>query len=89
VVEGGRRSFRISRQADDFVKGLPEKLRKAVKNAIQRLVENESSALDIRRLLPYPHEFRLRVGKVRVLFRSTTDELFVFKAHYRGKAYKR
>ena len=60
-----------------------------MKQAVERLITNDLAGLDIKRLLPHPHEFRLRVGKVRVLFKSTKDQLFIFKAHYRGRVYKR
>lgn len=89
MVDPEPRAFSISRQADEFIKSLPNKRRKAVKNAINKLINNDLAGLDIKRLLPYPHEFRLRIGKVRVLFRSTKEQLFIFKAHYRGQAYKR
>ncbi|OQX02181.1 MAG: hypothetical protein BWK80_58420 [Desulfobacteraceae bacterium IS3] len=59
------RSLTISRHADKFIKSLPEKQRKAVKESVSRLITDGFADLDIRRLLPYPHEFRLRVGKVR------------------------
>jgi mRNA interferase RelE/StbE len=69
---------------------LPDKQRKAVKKAIKKnLISNDPAGLDVRRLLPHPPEFRRRVGKVRVLFKSTSEQLFIFKAHYRGRAYKK
>ncbi len=82
------RSLKISRQANKFIISLPEKQRKAVKESVSRLIAEGFADLDIRRLLPYPHEFRLRVGKVRILFRYADDEIFIFKAHYRGSVYK-
>ena len=89
MVDPEARAFNISRQANDFIKFLPDKRRKAVKKAIGKLIDNDLAGLDIKRLLPHPHEFRLRVGKARVLFKSTSEQLFIFKAHYRGQAYKR
>ena len=88
MVDPEARAFIIIRQADDFIKSLPDKRRAAVKKAISKLIDNDLAGLDIKRLLPYPHEFRLRIGKVRVLFKSTKEQLFIFKAHYRGQAYK-
>lgn len=44
--------------------------------------------LDIRKLEPHPHDFRLRVGKIRILFTSDDERLFIFKAGYRGDFYK-
>ncbi len=82
------RELRISRKANKFILSLPDKERKAVKKAIERLIANDAEGLNIKRLLPYPKEFRLRVGNVRILFRSTKSELFIFKAGYRGDVYK-
>jgi len=82
------RDLRISRKANKFILSLPDKERKAVKKAIQKLISNDTEGLNIRRLLPYPKEFRLKVGNVRILFRSTKSELFIFKAGYRGDVYK-
>ena len=83
------REFRISKRANKFILSLPEDERKAVKKAVERLINNDTEGLDIKRLLPYPKEFRLRVGKVRILFRSTKEQLFIFRAGYRGDVYKR
>jgi len=82
------RDLRISRKANKFILSLPDKERKAVKKAIQKLISNDTEGLNIKRLLPYPKEFRLKVGNVRILFRSTKSELFIFKAGYRGDVYK-
>jgi len=82
------RSLKISKQAHKFIKSLPEKQRKAVKTTINMLIEEGFHGLDIKRLLPYPNEFRLRIGRVRILFRYTDEQLFIFKAHYRGTVYK-
>ncbi|MBW1998917.1 MAG: hypothetical protein JRJ29_13260 [Deltaproteobacteria bacterium] len=82
------REYKISREANKFILSLPEKERKSVKEAIEKLINNQAEALDIKRLLPYPKEFRLRVGNIRILFRSTREHLFIFKAGYRGDIYK-
>ncbi len=86
VAQNG--TLRISRQANKFIKSLPEKRRKAVKSAINMLVKEGFSSLDIKRLLPYPNEFRLRIGKMRILFKYKDEQIFIFKAHYRGTVYK-
>lgn len=83
------RQLRISRQADKFIRSLSDKEREAVKKAVERLISGDLEGLDIARLLPYPKEYRLRVGRIRVLFESTTDRLFIFKAEYRGTVYKK
>jgi mRNA interferase RelE/StbE len=87
VVHEGR-ELRISRQADKFIRSLPGRERQAVKEGITRLIEGDTQGLDIVRLLPHPKEYRLRIGKVRILFESSRERLFLFKAEYRGSVYK-
>ncbi|MBW1930965.1 MAG: hypothetical protein JRH08_15855 [Deltaproteobacteria bacterium] len=82
------RELRISKKANKFIVSLPERERRSVKEAIEKLINNDTETLDIKRLLPYPKEFRLRVGNIRILFRSTKEQLFIFKAGYRGDIYK-
>ncbi len=67
---------------------LPEAMRKKIKEAMTRLVAGDVRGLDIKRLKPHPHDFRLRVGGVRILFSSDAQRLFVYKAGYRGDVYK-
>lgn len=50
MVAPESRVFSISRQADGFIKSLPDKQRKAVKKAIKKLIDNDPVGLDIRRL---------------------------------------
>ena len=83
------RELKISKKANKFILSLPEKERSSVKEAIEKLINNDTETLDIKRLLPYPKEFRLRVGNIRILFRSTKEQLFIFKAGYRGDIYKK
>jgi len=82
------RELKISKKANKFIVSLPERERRSVKEAIEKLINNDTETLDIKRLLPYPKEFRLRVGNIRILFRSTKEQLFIFKAGYRGDIYK-
>jgi mRNA interferase RelE/StbE len=82
------RRFEISRKADQFIQGLPVKLRQRTKEAIDCLIKGDMHHLDIKPLSPYPHEYRLRVGKVRILFRADKELLFIFKAGFRGDIYK-
>ena len=82
------RELKISKKANKFILSLPERERRSVKEAIEKLISNDIETLDIKRLLPYPKEFRLRVGNIRILFRATKERLFIFKAGYRGDIYK-
>ncbi len=83
------RCFKISKKAHKFITSLPEKERRTIKRAVSRLIASDDiSSLDIKRLAPHPNEFRLRVGKIRILFRAGKDMLFIFKAGFRGDVYK-
>jgi len=88
VADPGR-ELKISRKANGFIQSLPEKERKAVKTAVEKLIAGDVQGLDIVRLLPYPKEYRLRIGRIRILFESTPQRLFIFKAEYRGSVYKK
>jgi mRNA interferase RelE/StbE len=67
---------------------LPAKLRLRIKEAVTCLIRGDVHHLDIKRLSPYPHEHRLRVGKIRILLRADKELLFIFKAGFRGEIYK-
>ncbi|MCX5814655.1 MAG: hypothetical protein NTX75_00220 [Proteobacteria bacterium] len=82
------RLYVISRKADQFIQSLPVKLRRRIKEAVDCLIKGDVHHLDIKPLSPYPHEYRLRVGKIRVLFRADKELLFIFKAGFRSDIYK-
>lgn len=82
------RELVISRKAQAFIMALPETARKKIKEAVTRIVAGDMTGLDIKRLRPHPHDYRLRVGGVRILFTSDAERLFVYKAGYRGDIYK-
>jgi mRNA interferase RelE/StbE len=84
MVSRAGRELKISKQADRFIRSLPEAERQAVKQGISRLIEGATQGLDMARLLPHPREYRLKIGKVRILFESSRERLFIFKAEYRG-----
>ncbi len=83
------RQFKIDRQADRFIRSLPEHEREKVREAVALLIAGNTQSLDIKRYLPYPKEFRLKVGRIRLLFRSSPEMLFIFKADFRKDVYKR
>lgn len=71
-----------------LAKSLPAAKRKKVKQAVSDLINNDTEHLNIRRLLPHPKEFRLRVDDVRLLFQSNKEILFIFKAGFRQDIYR-
>jgi mRNA interferase RelE/StbE len=87
MVGPGARQFKISKQAQKFIVSLPEDQRERIKEAISRLIAGDLSQLDIKKLAPHQHEYRLRVGKIRILFWADSEGLFIFKAGFRGDVY--
>jgi mRNA-degrading endonuclease RelE of RelBE toxin-antitoxin system len=88
MVKYEDRVFKISNKANKFIKSLPKAKRGKIKEAVGCLIENKTENLNIKRLLPYPKEFRLKVDDVRLLFRSDKEMLFIFNAGYRKDIYK-
>lgn len=82
------RRFEISQKANRFIENLPAKLRSRIREAVGCLIRGDINHLDIKPLSPHPHEYRLRVGKIRILFHADKEILFIFKAGYRGDIYK-
>lgn len=78
----------IAKKANAFILALPEAQRKKIKEAVSRLLAGDYEGLDIKRLQPHPHDFRLRVGGVRILFTADAQRLFIYKAGFRGDVYK-
>ena len=85
---GTLRELAISRQANGFILSLPVNQRQKIKQAVERLLTGDFNGLDVKKLHPHPHDFRLRVGSVRILFTSQQDRLFIFKAGFRGDVYR-
>lgn len=82
------RRFEISRKADQFIQSLPEKLRLRIKDAVGCLIKGDVNHLDIKSLTNHPHEYRLRVGRTRILFHADKELLFIYKVGFRGGIYK-
>ena len=82
------RRLEISRKANQFIQSLPVKLRQRIKEAVDCLIKGDVHRLDIKPLSPHPHEYRLRIGKIRILFHADKELLFIFKAGFRGDIYK-
>lgn len=88
MVADKARELLISKQANGFIRSLPANQRQKIKQAVERILDGDFVGLDIKKLQPHPHDFRLRVGNVRVLFTSEPERLFLFKAGFRGDVYK-
>jgi len=88
MVMQSPRELVISKQANAFIRSLPDHAREKIKRAVERLISGDFNGLDIKRMQPHPHDFRLRVGNTRILFTAEPERLFIYKAGYRGDVYK-
>ncbi|WP_300462719.1 hypothetical protein [Desulfobacula sp.] len=67
MVKYEDREFKISSKANKFIKTLPKAKQGKIKEAVGCLIENQTENLNIKRLLPHPNEFRLKVDDVRLM----------------------
>lgn len=73
-----------SKDAAKHINQLDKQTKKRVKQAIEKL-----PAGDIRKLVGYKTDYRLRVGDYRILFSRELDTIIIKDVLPRGKAYKR
>ena len=77
-------TLKLEKQPRKYLARQPAKIRDYIIRAIKSI-----PAGDIRPLKGLTGAYRLRVGKIRVLYRDTQqDELVVFKIDTRGDVYK-
>lgn len=87
---GGRKKDReilqieYSKEAVKHINQLDKQKKQRIKNAIEKL-----PAGDIRKLVGFKTDYRLRVGDYRVLFSRESDIIIVKDVLPRGEAYKR
>jgi mRNA interferase RelE/StbE len=73
----------FSRQAEKYLRALPKRIAVNVIDRIERLPDG-----DIKPLSGRKGEYRLRIGKFRVLFMIDAQTIKIFKIDTRGDAYK-
>ncbi len=73
-----------SKEAVKHINQLDKQKKQRIKNAIEKL-----PAGDIRKLVGFKTDYRLRVGDYRVLFSRESDIIIVKDVLPRGEAYKR
>ncbi|MBO3840423.1 MAG: type II toxin-antitoxin system RelE/ParE family toxin [Thermoproteota archaeon] len=88
--------LRIHRKALKFLEEISEEERKRVEEKLNDLLKTLESGtllhmhLDVKKLKgAWEGFFRLRVGKIRVIFKIEIEnkEVLVYNIHYRGQAY--
>jgi mRNA interferase RelE/StbE len=81
--------IRIHKDAVKFLKGLSPKLKERVKRSISSLTGFPLVRMDVVKLKGFENVYRLRIGRVRVLFEYHEKERIIFIRHiaFREKAY--
>ena len=81
----------LSKKADKFLRKQPLKIKTMVTKKLLQLAEDpDHSTLDIKKLVGAEQTYRVRIGKIRVLYRRYEDEILilVFDIGFRGDIYK-
>jgi mRNA interferase RelE/StbE len=73
----------FSRRAEKYLRALPKRIALNVIDRIERLPDG-----DIKPLSGRKGEYRLRIGKFRVLFAIDNETIRVYKIDTRGDVYK-
>jgi mRNA interferase RelE/StbE len=82
-TRGAPMKITFAKQAKKAVERLDVAMKHRIRNAISQLPNG-----DVKRLQGYTELYRLRVGKWRVLFSMTAEEIYVENILSRGDAYK-
>ncbi len=81
----------LSKHAEKFLRSQPMRIKTSVAKKLLVLAENpDASHLDTKKMQGVDDIFRLRVGKIRVLYRRYDSQLLilVIEIGYRGDIYK-
>lgn len=65
---------------------LSNKERDLVRGLLLKLFSNETQGLHIAKLKGYPNIYRLRKGKLRIIFRTHGEEIYLLKIDRRSYA---
>ncbi len=71
-----------------FLKRLPKPLRKKLIDAVRKIEKNQLKTLDVKALSTYHQFYRVRVGKLRILFQRRGDKNYITDLGFRGDIYK-
>ena len=78
----------IERKALKELEDMDEKLKDKIVEKLQKLKNGFSLELDIKKLKGYKNHYRLRIGKIRILFKIEEDKIIVHSILPRQKAYR-
>ncbi|MFC1615106.1 type II toxin-antitoxin system RelE/ParE family toxin [Patescibacteria group bacterium] len=75
---------------DKFLKKISEKERIEIEKLVDLVVQNSVECLDCKKLKGYDNFFRVRKGKVRIIFQKNNDDNIILSIEHRSdKTYKK
>jgi mRNA interferase RelE/StbE len=81
-----RYRLEIKEEARQQLRALPKEQRRRVGKRLDTLQSNLSG--DVKKLTAKTHEYRLRIGKLRVLFTLEKDLISLYAVRHRREAYE-
>ena len=78
----------IEKKALKELESMNEKLKTKITEKLKKLKSGFSLELDIKKIKGYKNHYRLRVGKIRILFEIEGDKIIVYSILSRQQAYK-
>jgi len=79
-------SVELKKPAIKDLKNIPKSEAEKIVKALKKLEDGLSG--DIKQLTNFTPEYRLRVGKYRVLFETQESRIIVYRVKHRREAYK-
>lgn len=70
-----------------FIRSLDEKTKRQLQRKLQLLKEDPFSTPGVKRMQGDENVFRLRMGKIRVIFRVNQNSVEIIDIDYRGNIY--
>lgn len=67
-----------------FLKKLLPQEREVLENVIAKVLAHDFSGLDVKKLKAEDGKFRVRKGRLRVIFRKTDDNIFILSVERRS-----
>jgi mRNA-degrading endonuclease RelE of RelBE toxin-antitoxin system len=75
---------------EKFLRKLGKQDRATIATLISFIVSDNTARLDIKKLKGYQDIFRIRSGKIRIIYRKTTQDIEVLSISYRNdKTYRK
>jgi len=76
-------------KVDKFIKALDPKFRLKIKKRLTELKSAPFEGADIKKLKGYKGKiYRLRMGKLRIIYRVIKEQILIVDIDYRGNIYK-